>query len=285
MNTQPSPTNTPKTNPLGAAPVVDQKAPVAEDAKPKPQKLTLEQFEKEIVAFGAAYGAGQNSRPSMAVRAVEAAAKVTTITPDSAEVLWTKFQQAAAKKRGLEYKQEGSFKVQVSKFRQFLALGALPSIDPVDVIERTVYVIRELANQADSPLKGSAYDHMVNIARAQLKTPETALTNDQIKAELLPEEVEEKTPLDKLLDTYKKVTKLHDVFGKSPDVLIAIEDAIENLQNAITKAGGEVPADKKTKEEGAKVAALLVNSKRGNELLRGLHEKQAELASVLGAGI
>lgn len=202
--------------------------------------LTLEQFEKEVTALGAAFGQGQNSRPSMAVRAVEASAKVTAIGPDLAEILWTKFQTAAAKKKGLEYKQEGSFKQQVSKFRQFLAMGSLPSIDSIDVMDRTVDMIRSLSSQADSPLKGSAYDQMVNVARAQLSSPEKALTDNQIKEVLIPEDPETKSDIEKLVDTYKKVCKSHDLNLPS-EAKVAIEDAIENFQTAIHKAGGKVP--------------------------------------------
>jgi hypothetical protein len=261
--------------PAQAKPAVPPAAPVVQVAKAPTatptNALTLEQFEKEVSAFGSAFGQGQNSRPSMAIRAVEAAQKVTSITPDLAETLWTKFQQAAAKKKGLEYKQEGSFKVQVSKFRQFLAMGCLPSIDSLDVIYRGADMIKSLANQSDSPLKGSAYDHLVNIARAQITSPEKALTDNQIKDILVPEDPEAKSDLDKLIDTYKKVCKaLNLKFGKvQGDVAVAIQDAVENLQIAIHKAGGKVPSvepigpveEEDKKAEAAKKAAQAAQAK------------------------
>lgn len=246
------------------------------------------QFEKEVAAFGRDFGAGANSRPAMAIRAVEASHKLTDVGPDDAKDIYTRFQQSAAKKKGIEYAVESSFKVQVSKLRQFLVMGANPNIDGLGVIERTVDKLKELAAQGeDSPLTGSAYDNMVKVARAQNANPDQELNDDEI-LEVLTPDVQEKGPLDALIDGYKRIRKLHDTEGMPKVALPLIEDAIHNLEQAILDAGGDIPPTKeqvaKAKKEGKEVAEQVAL-----QLARAASDKRradAKAANVeLGSGI
>ncbi len=153
----------------------------------QPNDTRRADLEKNLNEFGKAYGKGQNSRPAAAQAALEASV-AGIATPNDAKELWTLFQRACAKVKSIEYKEEGSFAVQVSKFKQFLVMGQLP-IDSIDVMNRATEMIVELAMDEDTrkALKGSAYDNMVKIARAQIKAGEQELTDDEIRAELMPE--------------------------------------------------------------------------------------------------
>lgn len=228
------------------------------------QAFSRAELEKEIKDFGKAYGQGQNSRPSMALRCVEAAHKLSDVGPDDAEDLYTRFQQAAAKARGIEYSAESSFKVQVSKVKRFLMLGALPQVDGVDIMNRVTDIIEKLSRMAESPLKGSAYDNMVGCARLQLESPTVPLTDDQI-TEHLSAQTEEKTALDKVIDLYKKSYRLGDTLREEGIDPQYIDDATENLATQIKHMDGELPP--MTKEDKAKAAAFKVLKDQGIKLV------------------
>lgn len=213
-------------------------------------------FTERMRDFGKAHGTGANSRPAAARMAVEAAQTLTDVGPDQAEEFWTEFQKASAKARGLEYREEGSFKVQVSKFRQFLALGAMPSVDGVAVFERACDVISRLSKLEPNPLKGSAYDNMVNIARAQLKQEGSELDDSEIER-ILTAQAPEKSELDKLADAYKRARTLNDgneqVTGFGNPTLAS---ALELMAQAIAELGGEIPPVSKDEVAKARVAKL-----------------------------
>lgn len=222
--------------------------------------LTRALLEKELGQFGTAYGKGQNSRPAAALRCLEAAHKLSDVTPDNAEELYTKFQQSAARARGVEYSAEGSFKVQVSKLKRFLMLGALQGIDGIDVMNRTVDIIEECSRMAENPLKGSAYDNMVNVARKQIAEPKAALTDDEIR-QLVTAETEEKTDLDKVIDAYKKTYRLAESLAEHGVDVGYINNATDALAAQIKTMDGDLPA--MTKDEQKKAAALKVLKAQG----------------------
>ena len=221
-------------------------------------------FIKRMRDFGKAHGTGANSRPAAARMAVEAAQTLTDVGPDDAEAMWTEFQKASCKARSLEYKEEGSFKVQVSKFRQFLALGAMPSVDGLAVFERATDVISRLSKLEPNPLKGSAYDNLVNIARAQLKQEGLEMDDAAIEG-LLTASPEGKSDLDKLADAYKRAKVLNDGseqvtgFGNA-----TLASALEMFAQAITELGGELPPT--TKEDAARARVAKLAMKLGMSL-------------------
>lgn len=203
-------------------------------------KFDRAMLERELANYGRAFGAGQNSRPSAFLRAVEAAYKLADVGPKDAEALYSKFQQGCAARQGLEYKAEASAKVQVSKFKRALMLGALPGIDGVDVMNRGCDIIKDMAAQAESPLKGSAYDNMVSLARAQIAQPKQELTDDEIRA-LLSKDSPDKTVLDHVIEAYKKSYKLCDELvkeGIDPGFTVK---ATEELAAQIMAMGGDLP--------------------------------------------
>ena len=251
--------------------------PAVENAEQDTTKnitLTRDTFEKEVKSFGTAYGKGMNSRPAMAVRATQAAQQITGISDKDAKDIYTIFQTAASRAKGLEYKAEASFGVQVSKLKNFLQLGAMPQVDGVAVLDLAVDVIKELTAQEENPLKGSAYDNMVKVAREQLKSPEEPLSEEAIRHLLTPDATE-KTDLDKLIDNYKRVRKLTETVDLEP-----LLEAQTKLGEAITALGGEIPAEPEAKAKARAVAALIRNAKRNQAKLEALTGQSVSMADV-----
>lgn len=149
-------------------------------------------FIAQMKTLGEEHGSGMVSRPRAAMKALEASVD-GLVTPKEAKEVWTVFQQASAAAKGIEYKQEGSFTQQVSKFKNFLTLGQMaPSIDVIDVMNRTLVIIQSLAKGDDTrkAMGGSAYDKMIAVAKAQLKSELSELTDEEIMSVLMPDKKE-----------------------------------------------------------------------------------------------
>ena len=224
--------------------------------------LNRAKLERELGKFGAAFGQGQNSRPSAALMCVDAASRCSDVGPDDAADLYTKFAQAAAKKQGLEYTVSSSYKVQVSKLKRFLMLGTLTAIDGVEFMNRVTDKIEELSRRAENPLRGSAYDNMVKLASVQLESPKVALTDEQIE-EALSAGPAEKTELDKVIDLYKKSYRLGEVLGEAGIDHPDIDDATALYGAQIQAMGGELPA--MTKEDQTIAKAEKIKAERASK--------------------
>lgn len=222
--------------------------------------LTREKLERELVKFGKAFGQGQNSRPSAALMCVDAAHRCRDVGADDADKLYTMFAKGVAQMQGIEYAASASHKVQVSKMKRFLMLGQLPAIDGVHVMNETCDAIVDLSRRAESPLRGSAYDNMVKVARRQIEQPTVELGRDQI-VEILSEAPDEKTELDKVVDAYKKVYGVNEKLIEAGLDHQGMDDALEDIAQQIADMGGEIPA--MTKEERAVAKAQATLAKHG----------------------
>lgn len=201
--------------------------------------FTKKDFDKEVKKFGEQYGQGANSLPALALRGIEAAQRIPEIGPKDAEAIISVFNDAAGKKATLEYKRGASFKVQVSKFRQFLEIAGNPKIDAYEVAHRAVDVIRGLSKDPESGLTNSLYENLVKFARKQKQHPNVALTDDQIRDAVIPNTAE-KSEMEKLNDLLSKVRKAHD--WAPQDSKLGLEDAAHAIEDAIKAAGGTPPA-------------------------------------------
>lgn len=220
---------------------------------------TRDDFERDITHAGKQYGQGANARPVMAAKAVQAANRMVGVTSQDAAHFYTLFQTAAHRAKGLEYSaiKESSFRQQVSKLTQFLKLGELVHVDGEDVFERAADRIRALGALNPTPLKGSAYDNLCNVARAQLKSPDVALTDEEIEGVLVTEKKPE-TAIEKLARHYAQLGKLQyeGDDNNAPLNLPALDETLANLKEAITEAGGDVPAITPEEKQRAKLLKL-----------------------------
>ncbi len=146
----------------------------------------------------------------------------------------------------------GSHKVNVSKNTQIIKAAGLISagVDFVDVMTRSV-ALRETLLGSNEKVKPT-FDGFVDLARAQLKSPTAALTDDEIISVVRKKEAAAKDLVDKLIDTYKRLYKHNEEFPCQ-----SLEDAIANMATTISEAGGEVPPMTKEEKEAASAMAYM----------------------------
>lgn len=153
----------------------------------------------------------------------------------------------------------GSYKANVSKNTQIIKAAGLiaAGVDFVDVLERGT---AERDNQAKAGEKVKpAFEAYVDLARAQLKDPTVALSDDAISDVVRKKEAAEKDLIAKLVDDYKRMYKRADevatnLGGGAAD---AIDEAVKAIGEAISEAGGEVPAMTKGAKAEAEAMAFL----------------------------
>jgi len=220
----------------------------------------LEALRGKLKSLGAADGKGSASRPEAGLRLVDAAYDGTIDENDAAEMFasYAAGVAAAAKSNPLVTSvgdaDQKSAKQQISKFRQFIKVGALPSVDARDVMRRAVQASKDL--EASGTKTYSRFDAMLNVAREQIKQPDEPLTDDQITACVVKPESGDKSEIDKLIAAYKAAHRLAEAIPM-PSTLAAADC----YRDAIVEAGGEVPP--MTKEEKAEAEAMTFLRKRG----------------------
>jgi len=159
----------------------------------------------------------------------------------------------------------GSYKSNVSKNTQLIKAAALPDVDFVDILTRAT-AIREGLIKADEKCK-PVFDAYVDLARAQIKQPDTSLGDDEITEVVRKKEAAEKDAIAKLVDTYKRVYKQAEEYKLEP--LLA---AVQSVGEAIAELGGEVPA--MTKEEKERVSAMAYIARMGFQVTAADHASQ-----------
>jgi hypothetical protein len=185
--------------------------------------------------LGGTAGDGALSRVTAAYEGL-CLVKEGAIDIDKAGVFWGVFQRARAERMGVEFKEEGSLDVQVSKFKSILKMGRLP-IDGADVFERASERIKHWKSDPDVTLKSSAYDLLVKIARSQCAKGQVdkPLTDDEIDALLMPDAKKEKTTADRLKKVLKDMERIRDGTkdepgAPSPGLDVAIDAIASTLQ-------------------------------------------------------
>jgi hypothetical protein len=149
----------------------------------------------------------------------------------------------------------GSYKANVSKNTQIIKAAGLVAagVDFLDVLARTA-AVRENLVKADEKVK-APFDAIVDVARAQLKSPEAALDDDAITGIVRKKEAAEKDLIAKLVDDYKRIYKRAEEFPCQ-----ALSDAVANIGDAINEAGGEVPPMTKDEKEAAAAMAFMTKA-------------------------
>lgn len=219
----------------------DTPAPVATPAQSN-TSVDIKGFMKEVAKLGADYGAGVNSLPALAMRVLEAYPQVPELAKTKASTILGAFTVASGKKAGIEHKSAG---VQASKFNQFLEIAKRQDISAYDLMGKAISVIQEVAKREKSPLRGSTYENMVQVARVQKGVQGRELTSAEIEAAITPDK-KERDPLEKLGDLFKSLRKAHDWAPASSKP--GVEDAYHALEDAIKAAGGTVPEVKSDDE-------------------------------------
>lgn len=201
---------------------------------------------KQVNKFGEEAALGKDSLPKLAHAVVRAAADgvIDTETKDAkgndaAAQIYEKYA-AGESKKALHEHSAGGKKANISKLRQLISMGAMTTIDAVEVMQ-DAFDAREGMLKEDGVKVKSSYPYYVDVAREQLKQPNGKLTKQQLesivqKEAAAPKELEAvlKAIFSKLegLTTGENKDKLKD----QDDLTIAAFEAIrERLDNIATE--------------------------------------------------
>lgn len=205
----------------------------------------LQDFLGRVVEYGKQEGKGSNAKPAYAVDVIKMSHE-GVIGPDHAENVWKAYSEACTKTKGHERARVSTNKtdkVRISETRKLAAFGGIAwpkeiVETPVDVMNRAIPIINGYAD-----LKGSTYNAMVTVARAQLEARNVPLTDEEIKDAITPDDPEvqdEKGLLAALVKRMKKIQEgdPKDLTAKtypSPELAAAIQQLESRLATLATK--------------------------------------------------
>jgi len=223
--------NTMSNTTAAAAPATDAASTPAHLANDKRHAELM----KQVRTFGADSGAGRDSLPKLAHAVVKAAADgvidletKNKAGDDAATILYKAYAEADSKKSIHEHKDAG-IKANVSKLRQLIKLGAMTTIDAVQLMQEAHEIREGLKHDEGTKLK-PAYHFYVDLARNQVdkdkKLSKSSIEDLAIKGEASPKE---------LIDRLKQIDKLLEglVTGENRDKLKDTDELTEAACNAI----------------------------------------------------
>jgi hypothetical protein len=224
--------------------------PAPGDNSANAYKLFLDQMRE----LGRVKGRGANAQIEAAVQCVERASE-GIIDVKNTEEVYDAFlggETQAGGATGTANEEKSDRTVRISELRQFVKMGGIKTIDPVALIHNAVTWIRN-AKQVEKLGKGvKVYSAMVDVARAQNKIPEHALTEDECIAAAQPKAGRDKDEADYWGQVRDRIDKIEKKFGTS-DEITRIRDQV---QLVIDDLGG-TSADRKKAEKAAKELAKL----------------------------
>jgi hypothetical protein len=161
--------------------------------------------------------AGGDAWPKMIVLTVSAAAD-GVVSPDDAEMIVNTFIEAQGKK-SVHDRTTDSVKKTKSEIKKTIEFGALTTVDAVDVIGRAVTIYGNM--QVD---RKSAVNAYLQVVRNQLKSPDYALTDDEIEAAMAKDEAKART-IEQQLKAALKAVEAAIKLNEESDTPIALEGA------------------------------------------------------------
>lgn len=209
-------------------------APGAETPASQSNDKRMNDLLKQVSKLGEEASLGKDSLPKLAHAVVRAAADgvIDLETKDSkgndaAHQLYTKYAASESKKAIHEHS-SGGFKGNVSKLRQLIAMGAMTTVDAVEVMNEAFKARENMI--ADSVKVKSAYPFYVDVAREQLKS-DKPLTDRELEAIAMKDEPTAKT----LEGELKRVEKILEglVTGENRDKLKDTDALTEQAFNAV----------------------------------------------------
>lgn len=206
----------------------------------------LDDLRSQVREYGRDAAQGRDAKPKLALALVRAAFD-NVIGPDDAESIYNEYAMAESKK-SIHDHSAGGIKANVSKLRQIISLGHLPAVDGVVLLDKVTDMRAELRAQ-EQKLKG-AFDTFVDIARAQLKSPDTELDDDQIRDLCVKGETAPKDLIQKLAEDYKRIYKRIEELTEQGINSASAEAAMHALGDQLSELGGDLPPV--TKEAKAK---------------------------------
>jgi hypothetical protein len=176
------------------------------------------------------------------------------ITPDDAQEGYNAWRAGVDAKQGFRAKpQKKSTKDKaVSEAKTMIAWGGLPNASA----PRVFGTVQRVVNATPS-LRGEMAEHLLKVARNQIKKPDTPFTEAEIK-QLLTMEAEkaEKVEVEELAVERKRLQKIGETYTFSPH----LRSAINSLSERIEQLGG-TKAEKALAEREARKAARAIAKK------------------------
>lgn len=198
----------------------------------------------EVRELGRDSASGKDALPKLAIRVVELTYD-GTFSEDDAKQVYDDYITAESKKL---IHTSGGKAANVSKLRSLFKLGAMTTIDPVQVINDAARLNAEMRAQ-DAPVK-SAYAAFVDVARAQIASPATELSDVELR-EVMTKATKEKSA-ESYLRSAAKALEEAMAQGLGEDELGHAKDALANVGAALSKL-----IDRSEREEKlAKIAEL-----------------------------
>ena len=222
----------------------------------------LDKIKAQMGLLGKAEAVGAGSRRDAGI-ALTAAAYEGTIGEDDAETLYDEYITSmgkVAQKKHLAGAGDNvkSRTAQISKFRAFIKLGAMPEpVDGREILTRAVTIAEQVSLTGTKVL--SPFEALRTICVAQVAKPGVPLTDEEIAAAVSKPEPADKDEMQKLVAAYKAAHKLAETIA-----LPGTQAAVQAYADAIVELGGEVPP--MTKEEKEMAAFVAQAAKFGVKL-------------------
>lgn len=225
--TQPSNAAAPKASTPATPTPAPKAAPGPITTKAAINDTRLREFNATVAKLGEADGKGSGARKGMAFAAMQAAHD-GVITPEDTKSVYVRYKKAAAKAANGDYSEasDKTIKQQLSKLKQIIRMGAIKAFDPVPVMEKSMDVVRMLADAGTISASRNDYEDMVDAARCQMADPSKPVTEEQITEHFMPTEREVS-----LLKEIKKLTDKAAKLYEGTEDLEACKD--ERLGSAI----------------------------------------------------
>jgi hypothetical protein len=159
----------------------------------------------DVRELGRESALGKDSLPRLAMRTIEAAA-LGYIGEDDAKAIYDDYVTAESKKLSHT---DGGKAANASKLKALIKMGLLP-IDAVDVIQRAASEHAAMRKEGLKPQP--AYAAYISVARAQLGSPNSELSDDEIR-EAMGTSPKDKTAKDYIRAAAKALEKSLTVDG------------------------------------------------------------------------
>jgi hypothetical protein len=180
------------------------------------------------------------------------------IVPDDAQDGFNAWRAAVDRRSTVKGKvlTKGTKAKAVSEARTMIAWGALPNASA----PRVFGFVKSVVN-ATSALRGEMAEHLLKVARHQLKKPDAPFTKEEIK-HLLTSETEkpEKVEVEELAVERKRLQKIGEKFTFSSH----LRAAINSLSERIEQLGGTAE-EKRQAAKAARTAAKKAAKKKANK--------------------
>jgi hypothetical protein len=187
--------------------------------------------------FGKKEGNGASARAGFYLNLV-AFAKDKRLDVSNSEEVWDQYDKGAAAGAAMiggvkaSENPTDTRKVRISECRQFLKMGGIVYIDPVEVMDRAFAIIKK--QRLDGRLKSKPTDAMLAVARAQNNDEQNPLDDQTIEFCIQPKVGADKVEEDALARISKDLEAVIKKFGESEEVT----DAIAYVDKRIQDLGG-----------------------------------------------